>query len=145
MCGQLINKRINRVTHIAMYSVMLALASLASFIVGGLEFHYVNNGVDIMFIVAAVILTPSVIVISIMRLHDLNFSGWWVLSFVVPLLGLIVWLALFFVPGTEGKNRFGNYMDKTPLSTYALILTLPVVFGIMMLCKHFYSYLVTLY
>ena len=41
------------------------------------------------------------------RLHDVNRSGWWQLIFVIPLLGLILWLYWMLKKGDEGENRFG--------------------------------------
>lgn len=41
------------------------------------------------------------------RLHDTDRSGWWLLLYLVPIIGwifLIVWSA---TPGNKGDNRFG--------------------------------------
>ena len=52
------------------------------------------------------------IAISVRRLHDASFSGWWVLIAVVialfPTLGYL-FVSLFFGlwPGTKGANRYG--------------------------------------
>lgn len=42
----------------------------------------------------------------ILRLHDINKSGWYSLLIFVPILNLIS-LALFFVDGTIGGNKYG--------------------------------------
>ena len=48
------------------------------------------------------------IAVSVKRLHDFDFSGWWVLVNLVPAIGsLITLVANGFVPGTHGTNRFG--------------------------------------
>ncbi len=57
-----------------------------------------------LFALAAFI--PSISV-SVRRLHDMNFTGLWLLFGFVPLLNLILWLALLFAPGSPGTNRFG--------------------------------------
>jgi len=41
------------------------------------------------------------------RLHDVGASGWICLVALVPLLGLVLFLAMFFVPGTKGDNHYG--------------------------------------
>lgn len=54
---------------------------------------------------------------SVRRLHDLGWSGWWLILCVAPLvelavvagLGLLVLLS--FLRGTRGPNEYG---DKTP-------------------------------
>ena len=51
-------------------------------------------------------LFPSISV-SVRRLHDMNFTGLWLLFGFVPLLNLILGLALLFAPGSPGSNRFG--------------------------------------
>ncbi len=45
--------------------------------------------------------------LSIQRAHDFNATGWLAILAFIPLLNLIFW----FIPGTEGENRFGY---KTP-------------------------------
>lgn len=54
-----------------------------------------------------VTILPSLAVTS-RRLHDTDRSAWWMLLFLIPLIGaiiLIVWLA---TKGTAGSNRFGE-------------------------------------
>lgn len=48
---------------------------------------------------------PS-LAVSVRRLHDIDYSGWWILISFVPVVGLIaiVWWA---TKGTDGPNRFG--------------------------------------
>lgn len=45
--------------------------------------------------------------LAVRRLHDLNLSGLWYLLVLVPLLGFLLNLALAFLPGNPGENRFG--------------------------------------
>ncbi len=44
--------------------------------------------------------------ITVRRLHDINFRGWWILIGLVPAAGSLVLLVFSLLPGTEGKNRF---------------------------------------
>ena len=44
---------------------------------------------------------------TVRRLHDTNKSGWFVLLFLIPLVGLIVLVFLIF-PGDKGKNKYGH-------------------------------------
>ncbi len=50
---------------------------------------------------------PSV-TIGIRRLHDIDWSGWWMLLFLIPFIGGIMLFILMLIPGTEGENRFGK-------------------------------------
>lgn len=52
------------------------------------------------------VLIPS-IAVGARRLHDTDRSGWWLLIGLIPLIGAIVLLVFFVLPGTQGSNRFG--------------------------------------
>jgi len=45
--------------------------------------------------------------LAVKRVHDLDWSAWWLLLLLVPLANLVMALLLLFKPGTEGENRFG--------------------------------------
>ncbi len=53
--------------------------------------------------------------LTIQRAHDFNSSGWLALLVLIPLVNLIFW----FIPGTDGENRFGR---KTPPNGIGVIL-----------------------
>lgn len=46
--------------------------------------------------------------LQIRRLHDADFSGWWLLIGLVPFIGFIAQLILPFFEGTEGPNKYGS-------------------------------------
>lgn len=50
---------------------------------------------------------PS-LAICVRRLHDTDRSGWWILLGLIPLVGGIIMLILYLLPGTPGANRFGG-------------------------------------
>ena len=43
------------------------------------------------------------------RMHDANRSGWWLLLYMVPILGWCILLYWAITPGNNGPNRFGQY------------------------------------
>src|SRR5438105_1179695 len=53
------------------------------------------------------ILLPS-LALSVRRLHDRDKSGWWFLLVFIPIVGAIILLIWFALPGTPGDNRFGT-------------------------------------
>jgi len=60
---------------------------------------------------ALLVLLPT-IGVQVRRLHDVDRSGWWLLLYLVPLLGMIVILVFACMKGTPGSNRFGlNPLD----------------------------------
>ncbi len=52
------------------------------------------------------LLLPS-LAVSIRRLHDTDRTGWWILLYLVPVIGAIVLIVFFVQRGTDGANRFG--------------------------------------
>lgn len=47
---------------------------------------------------------------TIRRLHDIDYSGWWLLIVFIPVIGTIVWLGLLFLEaldGTAEDNKYG--------------------------------------
>ena len=69
------------------------------------------------------------ILLTIQRCHDFNVTGWLSLILLIPLLPLIFW----FIPGTEGSNRFGPQPppNKAAAITVVVILLLVAVIGIL--------------
>lgn len=64
--------------------------------------------------------------LSIQRLHDLNRSGWFLLLYAIPLLNIALALALFLMPGSEGRNQYGA--PPPPNSLLVKILgTIPLI------------------
>jgi uncharacterized membrane protein YhaH (DUF805 family) len=53
------------------------------------------------------VLLPS-LAVAARRLHDTDRSAWWLLIFLLPLIGFIVLIVFFAQKGTEGGNRFGQ-------------------------------------
>lgn len=58
-------------------------------------------------LLALVILWPA-LAVQVKRWHDQDFSGWWVLVNLVPVVGWAIALVLNgFAAGTRGENRYG--------------------------------------
>ncbi|MEM8618046.1 MAG: DUF805 domain-containing protein [Pseudomonadota bacterium] len=47
------------------------------------------------------------IAVGFRRLHDTDRTAWWLLIALVPLIGPIVLLVFFVMPGTVGPNTYG--------------------------------------
>lgn len=58
-------------------------------------------------IVLAILWIYIYFVVHIKRFHDANVTGWASLLLLIPLVSYVVTLALLFIPGTKGDNRFG--------------------------------------
>ena len=66
----------------------------------------------------------AVIVLSIMltiqRSHDFDMTGWFSILGLVPLVNIVFW----FIPGTDGRNRFGA---KTPPNSSGVLIGVWIV------------------
>jgi uncharacterized membrane protein YhaH (DUF805 family) len=45
--------------------------------------------------------------LSILRLHDLGRSGWWIVLYIIPVVNLILHIALIALPGAAESNEYG--------------------------------------
>ena len=98
-----VSGRIGRARYI-LYT--MGLPMLLMFFVGLLSAFLGEAGVALMIAgwVAVVVIS---MMLTIQRSHDFNMSGWFALLGLVPLANLAFW----FIPGTDGANRYGA---KTP-------------------------------
>jgi uncharacterized membrane protein YhaH (DUF805 family) len=62
--------------------------------------------------IALPILFINNIFMLIRRLNDIDLRGWWALVCLLPFVGLCWYIALYFIPGTKGANRFGESSCK---------------------------------
>lgn len=66
------------------------------------------------------------IICGIKRCHDMDISGWWSVTVLIPIIALL-WA---FWPGSKGANRFGPPPPPNNLGVRILGLLLPVIFFI---------------
>jgi uncharacterized membrane protein YhaH (DUF805 family) len=45
--------------------------------------------------------------VTVRRLHDIDRSGWWILIYLIPLIGPVVLFVFTLFDGTPGDNRYG--------------------------------------
>lgn len=77
---------------------------LGSIVAGIIDFALGLSVISSLFALATIL--PS-LAVAIRRLHDLDRTGWWVLLFLIPLIGAIILIIWFCSRGTVGPNRFG--------------------------------------
>lgn len=91
----------------ALAEFLFAIAGIfvaAIFLGLGLYFiSYIVIGVWSLGLIALII--PA-FTVSVRRLHDIDFRGWWLLLTFVP-FGNLALLVMYVWPGTQGSNRFG--------------------------------------
>jgi uncharacterized membrane protein YhaH (DUF805 family) len=66
-----------------------------------------SGAVAIQYVITVIVALVS-LALSIRRLHDTNKSGWWWLIGLVPIVGGIVLLVFYCLPGTPGPNKYDS-------------------------------------
>lgn len=61
-----------------------------------------------------VVIIPG-LAVAVRRLHDVGKSGWFLLIALIPLIGSIWLLVLFFTDGQPGENKWGPNPKSIPL------------------------------
>jgi len=95
------------------YMARILFAYIAFFIALGISYVLLEetplSGAQLLVLVL-IILPPFWVTTTLLvkRLHDINMSGWWILTMYVPILGVIFSLYVGLLPGESQKNRFGN-------------------------------------
>lgn len=67
----------------------------------------IANAASIAIVVALLAIAVSSLAIGSQRLRDCDWSGWWFLMLFIPYVGFAISIAMLFIPGTRGSNRFG--------------------------------------
>jgi uncharacterized membrane protein YhaH (DUF805 family) len=117
-----VSGRIGRARYVV-YSIVVSMllmfaAGLAAALLGP-----VGMAVLVAAYIAMIVIS---IMLTIQRSHDFNMSGWFSLLALVPLVNMLFW----FVPGTDGPNRFGA---KTPPNSTGVMIGLWIVPAIFVL------------
>jgi uncharacterized membrane protein YhaH (DUF805 family) len=80
----------------------------------GMLVSIVGGDTPLILVMWLALLIPN-IAVGVRRLHDINMSGWWFLINLLPILGSIVMFVFAVMPGTVGRNRFGDDPLAEPL------------------------------
>ena len=96
--------RISRKEYWLHYALPLCVVPIFGAVIDGAA---KANGV-VSLIIALILLVPS-LAGAVKRVHDRDRSGWFLLIWLIPLIGSI-WMVveLGFLRGTNGPNRFGR-------------------------------------
>ena len=103
-----VSGRIGRARYIAYGLGIYLLLGILAVVVAGLIGPI---GAGVVWVALMVI----IFMLTIQRCHDFDTTGWLSILVLVPLVNLIFW----FIPGTQGQNRFGA--PTPPNSVWVLI------------------------
>jgi uncharacterized membrane protein YhaH (DUF805 family) len=95
----------------AEYWWFFLFTALVSFVAGLVDaaFGTIDSSASIGLVgaLASLALFLPSLAITVRRLHDVDRSGWWVLAFLIPLVGFVLWLVLMCSDSNPQANRFG--------------------------------------
>ncbi len=100
--------RTSRADYWTFLIVVTAISSLLA--IGGLQ----ERGLLIteLAIILLVLFTLSMILpilaVGVRRLHDIGWSGWWVLIAYIPFIGVFPAIIVACWPGQAGSNKYGS-------------------------------------
>lgn len=64
-------------------------------------------GLEVFGLIVALALLLPTFAVAARRLHDRDKSAWWLLLYLLPLIGPVIMLVWFCSKGTDGPNQFG--------------------------------------
>jgi uncharacterized membrane protein YhaH (DUF805 family) len=115
-----VSGRIGRARYIVYTTLLpfliMALAGVASAFLGAAGMAAIVVGWVAMVVIS--------IMLTIQRSHDFDMTGWFSLVALVPLANLAFW----FIPGTDGANRFGPKTQPNSIGVLIGVWVLPIMF-----------------
>ncbi len=91
--------------------------------------HHPRGGTAALIVAGMVVAMLWTFRLTVLRLHDIGGSGWWVLLGPIPIVGTIAGLLLAAVPGSTGENRFGREPEEGSLVLRYVVLAAVVCIG----------------
>lgn len=92
------------VTLVAFIGIMIGILLVSGALwIAGVSYY---GSLILLFVYYAATLIPS-LAIATRRLHDIGYSGWYLLLLLIPIVGAII-LLIFMIRGSQpGDNQFG--------------------------------------
>lgn len=102
--------RLGRAKFLACYFSLLVLYVALVLLVA---FSFPHADIDAPRAAAIAFIWPS-IAIWVKRLHDMDYSGVYLLIVLIPVVGIAIVIAGFFWSGTKGPNKYGPAPNMCP-------------------------------
>jgi uncharacterized membrane protein YhaH (DUF805 family)/Tfp pilus assembly protein PilE len=118
-----VSGRIGRLRYIAYGVLVYAVLVLLSAVLGAVLGPLGPAGVAIGALLPWAVIIVLSFMLTIQRCHDFNASGWLSLLGLVPLVNLVFW----FIPGSDGPNRYGPPTPPNGVMVYIGAVVAPVV------------------
>jgi len=90
-----------------MFTLIALLIGIATSTIDILNGWMLNPNIGLLSGILSLLIFLPNISVSVRRMHDLGYSGWWVLIILLPILGPLLLLMMFCYDGENFPNRFG--------------------------------------
>lgn len=100
--------RRNRKSYIVA-SLLIFAAICAIWLVAGMMSYAIDGNAPL--IVGGLLSLPAIVAgwaLGSQRCRDFGWTGWAMLITLIPYIGWIFAIAIMFIPGTQGSNRYGS-------------------------------------
>ncbi len=98
--------RRNRKSYVLFSLAWLMLYIVAMTVLGIVAFGSAGLAAVLIWVAAIVLAIPGCFV-GAQRCRDFGWTGWAIFITLIPVVGIIFYIALFFIPGDVGDNRYG--------------------------------------
>jgi len=85
------------------FTIILTLIDIA---INNVTARFDGNFGILSLLYLVIIFVPS-IAVSIRRLHDTDHSGWWILVYLIPILGPVIFIFFALQDSDREKNQYG--------------------------------------
>jgi uncharacterized membrane protein YhaH (DUF805 family) len=104
-----------------MFILVSLIVSFALGFVDGLTGLYdESTGLGVFSGAYAIAILLPLLAVGARRLHDTGRSGWWLLMWVIPIIGAIVLIVFWATEGDAGPNDYGpDPMEERPKPNFA--------------------------
>lgn len=99
--------RRNRKSYVLYIVCFVVLMAVVWGIAGGITSGMESGAPLIIAYIITLICSISSWIVGAQRCRDFGWSGWAILLSLIPAVGAIFLIAILFVPGTAGPNKYG--------------------------------------
>ena len=123
------NGRIGRLRYLA-WSLVWLIVTVALVFCGTLLLAVLDVLGYLAFAAIGIAALVVAVQIGVQRLHDIGWSGWLYLIFVIPVIGNLFALVTVIAPGSPGANRFGPPPPPNGIGVKVTAALALIVFGV---------------
>lgn len=98
--------RIGRLRYLAYNAILVLIAFGAAAVLGVLD-RVAGDWLGFLTYPLMLAMFAGSVIMAKRRANDLNASGWWAITVLIPLVNMVAWLWLTFAPGKAGANDYG--------------------------------------